>query len=134
MKLSLFTDIGLQTLMWLACHPGRLLSTRELAEELAMSHNHLTKVVSRLAKAGFVAAKRGNRGGILLARPAEEIRIGDVVAVLEAETRLVECFKTVGTNCVFIPGCKLAPQLAKANRIFIESLNQTTLSDVACRS
>jgi Rrf2 family protein len=36
-----------------------------------------------LKRAGLVGAKRGPRGGYHLARPAEEIRLGDVVRALE---------------------------------------------------
>lgn len=131
MKLSLFTDIGLRTLMRLAANSERPFSTGELADELDLSRNHLTKVVARLSKAGFIRSRRGNQGGISLARPAEQIRIGDVVAELEAETSLVECFRPDGGNCILARDCGLAICLANARKHFIEELNRTALSDIS---
>ena len=131
MKLSLFTDIGLRVLMRLAGDPERQFSNGELSEELKVSRNHLNKVVSRLAKSGYIAAKRGNQGGIALAKLPGEIRIGDVVAELEAETPLVDCFKCQGATCTLMAKCPLARRLAKARDEFVASLNAGTLQDVA---
>ena len=130
MKLSLFTDIGLRTLMRLAGNPETPLATKELASELRGSRNHLTKVVARLA-AGFISARRGNQGGISLASPAEQIRVGDVVSELERDTNLVDCFRADGGTCTLKHNCKLSGLLAGAEQQFIYELNQASLKDIA---
>lgn len=131
MKLNLFTDLGLRVLMRIACEPDEVHPTSELASDLEVSRNHLNKVVSRMAKAGFVTARRGNGGGVSLAKPPSDIRIGDVISELENETPLVECFKAEGGTCTLTTRCKLAGRLAVARKNFINSMNQTTLEDVA---
>ncbi|MDH5798594.1 MAG: Rrf2 family transcriptional regulator [Paracoccaceae bacterium] len=133
MKLSLFTDIALRTLMRLAGNPEHAFSTKELAKELAVSSNHLTKVVARLARLGYVTSRRGNQGGIWLAKEAESIRIGDVVVALEDATPLVECFREDGGNCTLDDACRLRARLAKARACFLEDLNGSTLADIAYR-
>ena len=133
MKLSLFTDIGLRALMRLAGNPEQSFSTGTLAAELRISRNHLTKVIQHLSRAGYVRSKRGHRGGIELARPADQIRVGDVIAELETDTSLVECFRADGGACTLSPACKLHATLAGAKQHFIEELNQTTLGDIAYR-
>ena len=100
MRLTAFTDYGLRALMRLAGEPERLFTTEEIANELAISRNHLTKVVRELADAGFVATLRGSGGGFRLARPAAEISIGEVVRRLEARHAIVECFRSDGGDCV----------------------------------
>ena len=133
MKLSSFTDFGLRTLMRLAGNPERAFSTRELADELSVSLHHLTKVVARLSSAGYVNSRRGNQGGIWLARDPAQIGLGDVVTELEGETAIVECFREDGGNCSLAAACRLPRRLAKARHQFIEELNRSTLADIAYR-
>ena len=133
MKLSLFTDIALRALMRLAGNPEHAFSTREMAEELKVSSHHLTKVVARLSHLGYVTSRRGNQGGIWLARDASEIRIGDVIAGLEDTTAIVDCFKADGGSCTLVPACRLRARISQAKRGFIDELNNTTLADIAYR-
>lgn len=52
MQLTIFTDYGLRTLMFLAAHRDRLCNVREVADHYGVSYNHLVKVVHRLAQLG----------------------------------------------------------------------------------
>ena len=129
MRLSLQTDYALRTLMFLASRPGRG-NVAQVAEFFDISKDHVAKVVQHLARLGFVRSMRGAGGGIELARPADQIRIGEVAAAMEGNMHLLEC---VGTDnvCVIQPGCRLRRVLAEAERIQTEYLNSVRLSDVA---
>lgn len=131
MRLTAFTDYGLRVLMRLPGEPGRPFTTAELAEELRVSRNHLAKVVSALAAAGLLDTRRGGNGGAVLARPAADIRLGDVVARLEAGQSLVECFQPAGNGCTLTAGCRLKARLSHAEAAFIAELNRSTLADCA---
>lgn len=131
MRLTSFTDFGLRALMRIAREPDRPHSTAEIAAEFGISRNHLTKAMAALAAAGFIETRRGTGGGALLARPIESVRLGDVVAVLERETAIVECFARDGGNCAITPVCRLKGILAAANEDFIDRLNRYTLADCA---
>lgn len=129
MRLTMFTDFGLRALMSLAAEPERTFTTEALAKDLAISRNHLNKVVQALAGAGLVATRRGGGGGLRLARPATEIGLGEVVRRLEAPQALVECFRVEGSACTFLPRCRLRHRLAKARDAFIADLDRSTLAD-----
>ncbi|MEZ5753613.1 MAG: Rrf2 family transcriptional regulator [Paracoccaceae bacterium] len=129
MRLTSFTDYGLRVLMRLAGEPDRAFTTAELADEFAISRNHLAKVISALAGAGYVDTRRGGGGGARLARPAAEVRLGDVVAMLEADQVLVECFAPGGNSCTLTPGCRLKARLSHAKAAFLADLNTSTLAD-----
>lgn len=131
MRLTSFTDYGLRMLMRMASQPGQGYSTADLAEEFRLSRNHLTKIMQRLARAGIVETRRGAGGGAYLRIPAEDIRLGDVVALLEQGQALVECFGDGGGDCTIDGRCRLKARLRKADRAFLEDLNQTTLADIA---
>lgn len=129
MRLTSFTDYGLRVLMRLAGDPDRAFTTAELAYEFQVSRNHLAKVISSLAGAGYLQTRRGGGGGARLARSAADIRLGDVVAVLEADQALVECFALGGNTCTLTPNCRLKVRLAQGHSAFLSSLNRSTLSD-----
>lgn len=131
MRLTAFTDYGLRALMRLAGAPDRAFTTEEIAAEFGVSHHHLTKIVGALARNGFVATRRGQGGGLRLARPAEAITLGAVVRALEVREPLVDCFRPDGGSCALMPGCRLKGRLAAAREAFLRELDATPLADCA---
>jgi Rrf2 family nitric oxide-sensitive transcriptional repressor len=129
MRLTTFTDFALRALMRLADEPDRSFSTNEIAAEFGISRNHLIKVVRDLAQCGFVSTQRGIGGGFRLARPPQDITLGDVVRSLERRQALVECFREDGGVCVLKPRCKLKTRLAAAREAFMRELDTTTLAE-----
>lgn len=131
MRLTAFTDFALRALMRLAAEPDRSFSTNEIATEFGISRNHLIKVVRDLANGGFVSTQRGVGGGFRLARPAQSIRLGEVVRALESRYALVECFRDDGGDCMLKPRCRLKVHLAAAREAFMRELDKTTLDECA---
>ncbi|GGE28881.1 transcriptional regulator, BadM/Rrf2 family [Gemmobacter megaterium] len=131
MRLTSFTDFGLRALMRMASAPDRAFSTADLAAEFALSRNHLTKIMTALAQAGIVTTRRGGGGGAVLARPPGEIRLGEVVRLLEAGQPLVECFQASGGDCSITGCCRLKARLRNAEAAFLADLDRSTLADLA---
>ena len=129
MRLTSFTDFGLRALMRMAGQPDRAYSTAEIAAEFGISRNHLTKAIAALAAAGIVETRRGTGGGAVLAQSPDRLRLGDIIAVLERRSALVECFASDGGACVITPSCRLKGILAGARSRFLEDLNDYTLAD-----
>lgn len=99
-------SLALHTMAFLAGHPGRLVSTHEVAGTLGVSENHLAKVRQTLAKAGLVEATRGPGGGFRLARPEAEVTLLDVYEAVEGPIRPNRCLlgrhePCDPSNCVF---------------------------------
>jgi Rrf2 family nitric oxide-sensitive transcriptional repressor len=131
MRLTSFTDFGLRALMRMASDPGRAFSTAELADEFKLSRNHLTKIMTALARAGFIATRRGGGGGAVLARAADQISLGDIVRVLETGQALVSCFALDGGDCTVTGACRLKERLRSAEAAFLADLDRSTLASVA---
>lgn len=129
MRLTAFTDYGLRMLMRMSCDPDGTHSTAALAGEFGLSRNHLTKIMQKLARAGLVETRRGGGGGARLARRPEEIRLGEVVRLLEEGQVLVDCFADSG-RCTIDARCRLKSRLGRAENAFYEELNRATLADV----
>ena len=66
-------------------------SLGSIAEAEGLPLAYLEHLAARLRKAGLVESRRGARGGYLLARPAEEISMAEVVEALEGSIAPIEC-------------------------------------------
>jgi Rrf2 family nitric oxide-sensitive transcriptional repressor len=131
MRLTSFTDYGLRALMRMASAPDRAFSTADLAEEFGLSRHHLTKIVATLATGNIVTTRRGAGGGAMLARAAVQIRLGDVVRLLEVGQPLVDCFAASGGTCTLTGCCRLKSRLRSAEAAFLADLDRSTLADIA---
>ncbi len=129
MQINKFSDFSLRVLIHLAIEPEKTLSTREIAQRQHISISHLAKVSQWLATEGYVTATRGRGGGMVLAKPAKDISIGDVLRKAEAGSPLVECLSPQG-SCAFSPACGLLPLLTGAQEAFFAHLDRFTLRDV----
>ncbi len=129
MKLTAFSDFGLRALLVLAGSARPNWSTTELAAKLDVSRDHLIKVLQRLAAGGYVQTMRGAGGGVRLLGQPTAIRLGEVLAWLEDDQALVECFREDAGHCVLTGFCALRPRLDRASRAFYAELNTSTLAD-----
>ena len=129
MRLTLFTDYTLRTLIYLAVQTERLVTVGDIAEAYGISTNHLMKVVHQLAIAGDIVTVRGQHGGLRLGRPAHEINLGAVVRRSEAEFTIVPCFGSE-RDCAIRPECVLAGLLDDALSAFLAVLDGRTLADL----
>jgi Rrf2 family transcriptional regulator, nitric oxide-sensitive transcriptional repressor len=129
MRLTYFSDYAFRVLIFLAVTPGRRCTIREISEAYDISRAHLMKVVNLLTREGLVIAQRGPSGGLMLALPPDQIRLGDVVRKTEDDLGLVECFRPENT-CRLTPSCGLAPALSRAMNAFLDELDKQTIADL----
>ena len=125
MQLTRHTDFALRLLIQLAGTEGARATVAQVAETQRVPRNHLTKITNDLAHHGFIVTRRGRGGGIALARPPAEIRIGEVIAAMEPGCSLVDC-----SGCRVAARCTLPRHLNRAMSAFFGVLNQQTLADV----
>ncbi|MCP9318875.1 Rrf2 family transcriptional regulator [Acetobacter persici] len=137
MRLTLYTDYALRTLLYLGGHADRRVSIREVAQAYGISENHLVKVIHHLGRGGFVDTLRGRHGGLMLSRPPEQINLGDVVRHTEDDMALVGCMvppgregSRAGERCVLAPACTLRGVLGEALGAFMAVLDGQTLADL----
>jgi Rrf2 family nitric oxide-sensitive transcriptional repressor len=134
MQLSFFSDYALRVLMYLAVAGGRQVPAREIAERYRLSFDHVAKIVQFLGREGFVKTSRGRGGGMRLARPPEDISIGDVLRRAEAGSGPVECLRDGTVTCVIAPVCGLTPLMAEAQEAFFSTLDARSLADALPRA
>jgi Rrf2 family transcriptional regulator, nitric oxide-sensitive transcriptional repressor len=133
MTLNLFTDYSLRVLMYAALPDRERFSLDDVSNAYGISRDHVAKVVQRLVHEGYLTSQRGRGGGISLARPATEIRIGDVVRQTEGHSALVECFHPQTNTCRLIGNCRLQGVLKEAMGAFQSVLDSYTLADLVSK-
>lgn len=126
MRLKLQTDYALRVLMDLARRRASA-TTRQVAADYAISREHVVKVVQRLASLELVTTRPGRGGGVELARPPEEIDVGEVVEALEGRDGVLDCVLD-SDACVLEPGCRLRRHLIRAEDAFFDSLRGLSLA------
>lgn len=83
MRLSKTTNYAIRILLDCAQAGDELVKVAEISERRGITPQNTFKIVHLLSRAGFVKPVRGRNGGVRLARPARDIRIGDVVRAME---------------------------------------------------
>lgn len=126
MQLTQHTDFGLRLLIVLARAGGGPVALTEFAADHKLSYHHVAKVAQGLAREGFIVTQRGRSGGVALARPADEITVGEVVRALEKGMRLADC-----GGCALAGDCATSPLLARALAAFLAVLDAATIADAA---
>ena len=129
MRLTIRTSLAMRALMVCAANPDRTIRKHDIAETCKVSENHLAQVVHTLGQRGFLATQRGRTGGLRLARPMDQITVGQVFRALEAEVPFAECF-TPHSDCPLVGACRLNCIMAEALEAFYARLDAVTLADL----
>jgi len=129
MKLSTRSQYGLRALLCLAAQPAVSLPLSQIAKQENISFDYLEKIFSRLKSAKLIKAKRGPDGGYILARPAGEINVYEVVSALEENLTLVKC---LGANktCPHLPACRTIKVWRRLNQAIESTLKAINLKEL----
>ncbi len=92
MKLTTRGRYGLRAMIDLAVHEQEsAVSAQSIAERQDLSERYLEQLIRAMKKAGLVKSIRGAGGGYRLARPADQISVGDILRALEGSIDAVSC-------------------------------------------
>jgi Rrf2 family protein len=108
---------------------GRPAGLRDIARRARIPYAYLAKRMPGLVAAGLVRSVRGKRGGILLARPPEEITLLQISEAVEARQWLGRCLLGLVT-CSDERACPVHNFWKDARQQIESTLRYTTLADV----
>lgn len=132
MRITKRTNIAVRLLMYCTANPGRLVTKSEIAACCNVSENHLAQVINQLSQMSYLQTQRGRRGGMTLARPADQISIGAVFRDVEGALPLAECFADSDNTCPLVSACRLKLALADAAQAFYARLDDISLNELVC--
>lgn len=101
MKFSQATDYALHAMMHLMCQaPEKPVGVQVLADKLGVSQTYLSKMLSKLVKAGLINSVSGANGGYRLKANYQQISFLDVIHAIEGTASIFECGLNHGERCV----------------------------------
>ena len=131
MKLSTKGRYGLRALIDLAQYGEQeAVSIQSISARQQISDSYLEQLVRKLKKAGLVTSVRGAQGGYRLARPAEEISVGDVLRALEGSMEAVSCQEGENPSCVGKDLCVARFVWQKVNKSIQETVDSIMISQL----
>ena len=138
MMFSTKAEYGIRVLVALGRHEGEEpVALTEIAASEGLPLAYLEHIVARLRKADLVSSRRGSRGGYLIARPAEEISMAEVVLALEGEIAPIECISQGDEGSVVCSResdpdhiCPTKLLWTRVRGSIVSTLRETTLADL----
>ncbi|WP_119718456.1 RrF2 family transcriptional regulator [Cognatilysobacter tabacisoli] len=133
--LTMKAKYALRALGALANSDGERLQARAIAERSGAPEKFLEAILVELRDAGLVESRRGQQGGHALSRPAEAIRIGDVIRAIDGPLAPVRCASvTAYRACAECPepdACALRALMRDARDALAGVLDGRSLRDFA---
>ncbi len=137
MKVSTRGDYASRALLSLALRSGETAPTsvRDIAERTALPQPYLEQILLALKGAGLVRSKRGVGGGYVLARPADEITLGQIVSAVDGPI-MVGDFGQPHENgaCDHEGQCVLLSVWSEVGDHMRHHLDSFTLADMVARA
>ena len=106
---------------------------KSVAERQNLPEYYLEQLIAVLRKAGLVKSVRGAQGGYMLAKKPGEIKVGDIIRVLEGPIAPVECVNEIQPiDCDNADVCITRTVLARVRDSIVDVLDSISLDDM-CR-
>jgi Rrf2 family transcriptional regulator, cysteine metabolism repressor len=138
MMFSTKAEYGVRVMVELARRAGdEPVPLAEIAAHDGLPLAYLEHLVARLRKAGLVDSRRGSRGGYMLARPASEITMAEVVKALEGSIAPIECISESADGSIVCAResdpdhvCPTKLLWTRVRMSIVSTLRETTLADL----
>ena len=128
MKLSTRSRYGTRMMLDLAQHYDQgPVQIGAVSKRENISVKYLEQLIIPLKKANFVKSVRGPKGGHMLAKPPEEITVGEIVRILEGGINLSSCIENPEV-CDRTTRCLTRGVWEEATKAMYDKLNSVTLS------
>jgi len=134
MKLTSQEEYGLRCLLRIARErEGGSLTIPKISQKEGISNFYVAKLMRILRRSGLVKSVRGQAGGYALARPADQIVVGEALAVLGG--RLYDpafCEEHAGSEslCTNSVDCSVRSLWRAVQQVIDQVLSKTTLKDL----
>ncbi len=133
MKLSTRGRYGTMALLDLALHWGNEpVPLKDVARRQDISLHYLEHLIAPLISAGIVGSTRGARGGVQLVRAPHEVKLSEVIQLLEGSTAPVECLNNP-ESCSRYDICVTRDIWDELKKAIDGVLESTTLQDLVER-
>ena len=134
MQITNQADYALRSMLYIAQYAeSQLIPSNKIAEEMRISRIFLSRINSQLVNAGLIRTRRGARGGVMLAKPAADISVYDVVTTIDGPITLIDCIADP-ESCPLSPDCPYRTFWEETQNALIARMKAVSLQDMAAGS
>ena len=132
MKLSTRARYALRAMIQIARGrvDGKPVNLSDIASRTWVSRRYLEQLVIPLKNASLIRGLSGKEGGYLLAKPAENIRVGEIIEAAIGPINIVECVNDPD-SCMQLEWCECRPLYVLLNQRIKEAFDAVKLADLA---
>jgi Rrf2 family cysteine metabolism transcriptional repressor len=129
MRLSTKSRYGTRAVLDIALQDEKVVRLKDIAERQQLSLSYLEHLITPLIIGSILRSNRGREGGISLAKPPEEIKVSEIVQVLEGPTVTVDCVKNPSL-CERSGSCVTRDLWVEVNQAMDNVLESITIADL----
>jgi Rrf2 family protein len=132
-QLSKKVEYGLIAIRHMAMSPpGHIITTKEISEKYEIPYELLAKVMQKLAKEKFIASYQGVHGGYMLARNPSDLKVAEVINVLEGKPNvtIIQCEAESPENCIIHHTCTIKNPLVKLQSTINKMFSDLTIMEM----
>lgn len=130
MQLNIATDYAIRIVIYMA-KQRRIVSSRELSENLKISQPFIYKIMRKLNHAGILAINTGIHGGYILQKETEQINLFEVMDTMERTMKWNRCLEDDRyCSCFATEACRLRETYLKMQEHFENELKETTIQKI----
>jgi FeS assembly SUF system regulator len=127
--MSKLADYGTVIMTTMARYPEKVQSAADISAASHLPVPTVSKILKTLTREGLVVSLRGAHGGYMIARPATEISVIEIIVAMDGPIGMTECTVTPGT-CPQEATCPIRPNWQHVNRMVLNTLRQVTLDQM----
>lgn len=127
-ELSEATAIAIHAMIYIVNKKDKVITLKEISEHFNVSSNHLSKVLQRLVKAGYLISIKGPKGGFQINMGKNDATLLDIYEVIEGKFSPKSCLfssKKINSCC-----CIMRPLLTSINNTFIDFMSKHKISNI----
>lgn len=127
-RLSKKTEYAILAMQYLAENSGESVSAKEIANNLGISFEFLSKSLQSLMKSGLVSSQQGIKGGYNLVGTPDSISVMDIIRAVNENIGIVECMTE--SDCNRSSSCSLKNPMALLQSKVNDVFSNTFLTDL----
>jgi Rrf2 family nitric oxide-sensitive transcriptional repressor len=138
-KINRTTEYGLLALLYMSRKRKDSMalpaSAREIADHYSLPYEITAKTLQKLKESAWISSTHGARGGYTLKTELRDIKLAELIRLMEGETHLVECGDPRSEILCELHGrCDIRGYMNQLNRKWSEFIETQTLADLGLES
>ena len=126
--ISQTAEYALRAVVFLAMNVGSAYTTQQISTATKVPAAYLAKVMHSLVRSGLVHSRRGQGGGFVLSKAANDLSILDVLCAVDPIQRVKTCPLELETHGTIL--CALHKRLDDATAVIEKAFSDTTIGEL----